>query len=97
MSDKRKRGRPRNPERTIEPLAVSVAEACRIIDCGRETLYTLMRSGEVESYLDGASRKITYASIKARHARLLAAQKNSFTPRTNNAAAIVELKKAAAS
>jgi excisionase family DNA binding protein len=43
-----------------------------MLDCGTTRLYELIANGELESYRDGKSRKITVASIKARVARMLA-------------------------
>jgi excisionase family DNA binding protein len=56
----------------IEPLAVSPRQACRILSVGNTRLYELIAAGEIESYLDGRSRRITMASIRTRIARLLA-------------------------
>jgi hypothetical protein len=42
-----------------------------LLDCGRTRLYELINAGEVESFLDGASRKITMSSIQRRIERLL--------------------------
>ena len=55
-----------------EPLVVSPARAKTMLDCGTTRLYELIDAGEIESFKDGKSRKITVASIKARVARLLA-------------------------
>jgi excisionase family DNA binding protein len=62
-----------------EPLAVSPAKAWKMLDIGNTHGYELIKSGELESYRDGKSRKITVASIKARIARLVAAQGASAT------------------
>jgi excisionase family DNA binding protein len=56
----------------IEPLAVSPRQACRLLGCGLTRLYELIGAGQLESYLDGRSRRITTRSIKARIERLLA-------------------------
>jgi hypothetical protein len=55
-----------------EPLVVSPARAKTMLDCGTTRLYELIANGELESFRDGKSRKITVASIKARVARMLA-------------------------
>jgi len=55
-----------------EPLVVSPARAKAMLDCGTTRLYELIAAGELESFRDGKSRKITVASIKARVARMLA-------------------------
>jgi excisionase family DNA binding protein len=67
-----------NPEVTgralgdLEPLAVSPRHACRLLSVGNTRLYELIAAGEIESYRDGRSRRITVASIRTRIARLLA-------------------------
>jgi hypothetical protein len=53
------------------PLVVSPSKAMRMLDCGRTRLYELLGRGELESYRDGKSRKITVASIRARIHRKL--------------------------
>jgi hypothetical protein len=58
-----------NPE---FPLVVCPAKAMAMLDCGRTRLYQLLNGNELESYLDGKSRKITVASIQARIRRKLA-------------------------
>jgi excisionase family DNA binding protein len=55
------------------PLVVRPAQACWLLGVGNTKLYELIAAGELESYLDGRSRRITMASIRARIARLLAA------------------------
>jgi hypothetical protein len=57
----------------LEPLVVSPKVAKYLLGIGTTKLWELIRAGELESYLDGASRRITLASIKARVARQLAA------------------------
>ena len=42
-----------------------------MLDCGRTYLYQMLAAGELESYRDGKSRKITVASIYARIRRKL--------------------------
>lgn len=53
------------------PLVVKPKRAARMLDVGLTRLYELMSAGELESYRDGASRKITVASIQAYVARKL--------------------------
>jgi hypothetical protein len=48
-----------------------------MLDCGVTRLYELLNSNELESYLDGRSRKIVLASIHALIARRLAAATTS--------------------
>jgi hypothetical protein len=55
-----------------EPFVVSPARAKALLDCGTTRLYELIAAGELESFKDGKSRKITVKSIKARIARKLA-------------------------
>ena len=57
----------------IEPLAVSPRQACRLLTVGNTRLYELIAAGEIESYRDGRSRRISMESIRRRVARLLAA------------------------
>ena len=54
-----------------EPLAVSPRRAAFLLNCGITRVYELINGGELESYRDGASRKITMRSIRARIERLL--------------------------
>ena len=71
----------RAPKKRQRPLAdsaaivVGVDGACIIADCGKDELYNWIRSGEVESFLDGRRRKIVVASIKDRIRRKLAVSK----------------------
>lgn len=44
-------------------LVVSPRRAMHILDCGRTHLYDLIDEGELDSYKDGRSRKITVESI----------------------------------
>ena len=62
-----------------ERLVVSPRRAKHLLDCGNTRLYELLNSEELESYLDGRSRKITVSSIKAHIARRLAAGANHHT------------------
>jgi hypothetical protein len=59
----------------LEPLVVSQKTACLMMSVGPTRLYELLNTGELESFRDGASRKITLASIKARVDRCLARAK----------------------
>ncbi len=67
----------RQYEDSIEPLAVSPKVAGKIGGWGHTRTYELINSGELESYRDGGSRRITMASIKARIAKLIAEQQAS--------------------
>ena len=57
----------------IEPLVVKPKVAWRMLGCGNTRGYELIAAGELESYKDGRSRKITIESIKRYVARQLAA------------------------
>jgi hypothetical protein len=56
----------------LDPLVVSPKVAWKMLACGNTRGYELLAAGELESYKDGRSRKITVASIKALVARRLA-------------------------
>jgi excisionase family DNA binding protein len=62
-----------NPEASLPALVASPNTAMRLLDCSRESLYRLLKSGELESYCEGRSRKIIVASIHALVERRLAA------------------------
>ena len=47
----------------IEPLVVKPRVAWRLLDCSNTRGYELLRAKELDSYLDGRSRKITMESI----------------------------------
>jgi excisionase family DNA binding protein len=55
----------------LEPLAVTPRQACFLLSVCNTHLYELIRSGELESYLDGRARRITMHSIHRRIKRLL--------------------------
>jgi excisionase family DNA binding protein len=61
----------RRPDDQFEPLAVSPREACVLLNIGNTRLYELIGKGDLDSYKDGASRKITMESIRRRVARKL--------------------------
>jgi hypothetical protein len=58
-----------------EPLVVSPRRAWRMLDCGNTRGYGLIAAGELETFKDGKSRKITVASIKAYIARQIERQR----------------------
>jgi excisionase family DNA binding protein len=60
---------------TVEPVAVDPTVAFHMLNCGRTHGYELIAAGELESYLDGRSRKITVASVHAYVARQLARER----------------------
>jgi len=55
------------------PLVVKPRVAWKMLACSNTHGYELLASGELESYLDGRSRKITVDSIHRLIARRLAA------------------------
>jgi hypothetical protein len=55
------------------PLLVKPRDAWRMLGCGNTRGYELLAAGELDSFLDGRSRKITVASIHAYVARKLVA------------------------
>jgi excisionase family DNA binding protein len=61
---------PASPD-AIYPLVVRPREACRLLAVGNTRLYQLIGNGELETYLDGRSRRITIGSIRAYIARRL--------------------------
>ena len=46
------------------PLVVKPKIAWKMLQCGNTRGYELLAAGELESFLDGRSRKITVASIR---------------------------------
>jgi hypothetical protein len=56
----------------LAPLVVSPKVAWKMLACGNTRGYELLAAGELESYKDGRSRKITVASIRALVARRIA-------------------------
>jgi excisionase family DNA binding protein len=56
----------------VTPLVVTAKTAQQMLGIGETKLYRLIKSGELESYMDGEKmRRITTASILKRHERLL--------------------------
>ncbi|MEG3146749.1 helix-turn-helix domain-containing protein [Sphingomonas sp. RT2P30] len=49
--------------RLVEPIAVRIPEACRMIGIGRSKLYELITSGDIETIKIGASRLVLVASL----------------------------------
>jgi excisionase family DNA binding protein len=56
------------------PLVASPNQAMKVLMVSREKLYSLINTGELESYTDGRSRRITVESITAYVKRRLAAE-----------------------
>lgn len=57
------------------PLAVSPKKAATALDIGLTRVYELINLGEIESYRDGKSRKVIFASVKAYIARRIHAER----------------------
>jgi hypothetical protein len=55
------------------PLVVKPRVACQLLSCSHKRLYQLLGDGQLDSFKDGRSRKITVASIRQLIARGLAA------------------------
>jgi hypothetical protein len=71
---KRRRRRIQSDQPAAKPPAphqriTNVSGACAALDCSRNQLYELLNSAEIQSYLDGRSRKVVVASIDAYIAR----------------------------
>ena len=66
-------GAPAPSVRVMEPLAVSVTEACRISGLSRSELYRRMAAGQIEARKSGARTLVLVASLKAHLASLPAA------------------------
>jgi hypothetical protein len=54
-----------------ERLVVSPRRTATLLDCGVTRVYELINSGELDSYKDGAARKVVVASIRDYVARKL--------------------------
>jgi excisionase family DNA binding protein len=65
------------PEDAIEPLVVRPKQAMKMLNCERAQLYEMIAAGELDSYRDGAARKITIASIHQRINRKIAEAKRT--------------------
>jgi excisionase family DNA binding protein len=64
----------------LDPLVVSPREARRLLAIGNTHLYALIANGELASYRDGRSRRITMESIRHRITRLLTAASATGAP-----------------
>ena len=56
----------------LESLIVKPRDACKMLSCSRKRLYQMLAHGDLESFKDGRSRKITVNSIKRHIASRLA-------------------------
>jgi hypothetical protein len=61
----------------LGPLIVKPQEARRMLACSNTRLYELLAERELDSFLDGRSRKITVESIRRYIVRRLASTDNS--------------------
>jgi hypothetical protein len=66
----------------VEPLVVKPKVAWKLLACSNTRGYELLSAGELESFLDGRSRKIIVASIHRFIARRLAAEREATAPQT---------------
>jgi hypothetical protein len=48
----------------VKPLVVGMSTAQALLDTGLDSLYQLIKAGELDSYLEGKRRKITMDSIE---------------------------------
>jgi excisionase family DNA binding protein len=76
----------RNQEVDGRALVTDVDAACAMLDKSKDGVYALLHSGELESYLDGRSRRITIASIKNYISRKIATTTTFTRARYPNAA-----------
>jgi excisionase family DNA binding protein len=53
------------PNASVEPIAVSPAEAARLAGIGRTTIYAAISSGELSSLKLGKRRLIVVATLRA--------------------------------
>jgi excisionase family DNA binding protein len=53
------------PNASVEPIAVSPAEAARLAGIGRTTIYAAIGSGELSSLKLGKRRLIVVATLRA--------------------------------
>jgi len=52
-----------SPRTPGPPLAVSAKEAARLLSLSLSKIYELLRNGDLQSYVDGCTRRVTMASI----------------------------------
>jgi excisionase family DNA binding protein len=64
-------------DQNLTPIVVSPAIACQLLSVGLTRLYEILRAGELDSYRDGASRRITTESIRGYVTRRLAAERTA--------------------
>ena len=66
----------------LAALVVKPKVAWKMLACSNTRGYELIAAGQLESFRDGRSRKITVASIHRFIARRLAAEKQATAPQT---------------
>jgi excisionase family DNA binding protein len=62
----------------IEPRITDVVGGCKRANMGKDRFYQLLHTGEIESYLDGRSRKVVLASVDTYIDKQIAQSKGSF-------------------
>ena len=62
----------------IEPRVTDVNGGCQRANVGKDRFYKLLHTGEIQSYLDGGSRKVVLASVDAYIDRQIAQSRGSF-------------------
>jgi excisionase family DNA binding protein len=67
-----------SPHTPTPPIAVSAKEAARLLSISLSKLYELMRNDDVQSYVDGCSRRVTMSSIHGYVERRLAESGNGW-------------------
>jgi excisionase family DNA binding protein len=70
--------RKRKDAPNIEPRVTDVNGGCKRANICKDRFYELLHSGEIESYLDGRSRKVVLASVDAYIDRQIVESKGSF-------------------
>jgi excisionase family DNA binding protein len=62
----------------IAPRITDVDGGCKRANICKDRFYELLHTGEIESYLDGRSRKVVLASVDAYIDRQIAQSRGSF-------------------
>ena len=70
----------------MEPFAVRPEKAAEIIDVSRSKFWTLLATGEIESFKGGRSRRVPLASLRAWMDRQVEAQAQTQVPMTESGA-----------
>jgi hypothetical protein len=73
------------PDEEITSLVVSPAKAAELLDCGMTRIYQLLKTGELQAYYRGHSRKILATSVLDQFKREQAAGAKLRAPRTARA------------